>query len=259
MKYKLTLAGKELEIEIRNLAEQANADVLAKMGDTVVLTTCVMSEQKKEEVNYFPLTVYYEEKYYAVGKIRGSRYVKRETRPSEEAVCNSRLIDRAIRPRFLENFNREVQVITTVMSWDKENDPDILGLLSASLALAISDIPWKEPIGVVRVARINDEFVLNPGYPSYGDKEKSQMDFILAGVEKNGQILINMIEGNFREAGEDMILEAVEFSKKYLKELIEFQKKISEEIGKKKILIEPPQKDLELEKDVKSFLEGMKS
>ena len=251
MKYKLTLAEKELEIEIRNLAEQANADVLVRMGDTLVLTTCVMSKQEREGVDFFPLTVDYEERYYAAGKIRGPRYIKRETRPSDEAICNARLIDRAIRPRFPKDFKREVQVIATILSWDGENDPDILSLISASLALSLSDIPWQGPIAAVRIGRINGQFILNPNYEV---REKSEIDFVLAGGEKNGEIIINMIEGNFEEIGEESILEAFEFAKKYLKMLVDFQGEIAKKISKEKISIETLPKDLELEKEIKNFL-----
>jgi len=240
-KFKLDLAGKELKVEIRNLAEQANSDVLIRFGDTLVLTTCVMSKYDREEVDFFPLTVNYEERYYAAGKIRGSRYIRRETRPSGEAICNSRLVDRAIRPGFPENLKRGVQVIATVLSWDEKNDPDILSLISASLALSISDIPWQEPIAAVRIGKINGQFILNPNYE---EREKSKIDLILAGSEKNGEILINMIEGNFEEVEESSILEALEFSKEYLKKLVDFQREISKKIGKEKLLIETSPKDL---------------
>jgi polyribonucleotide nucleotidyltransferase len=250
-KFKITLGGKELLIEIKKLAEQANADVLVRMGETMVLTTCVMSGHEREDLNFFPLTVEYEERYYAAGKIRGPRYIKRETRPSDEAICNARLIDRAIRPLFPKDFKREVQVIATILSWDGENDPDILGLISASLALTISDIPWSGPIGAVRVSRVENKFILNPDYAT---REKSPMDFILAGTEKNGEIIVNMIDGSFEEVGEGVILEAFDFAQKYLKDLIDFQKKIREEVGKEKISFELPPRDLELEKEIKEFL-----
>ncbi|MBZ9569569.1 polyribonucleotide nucleotidyltransferase [Patescibacteria group bacterium] len=250
-KFKLDLAGKELKVEIRNLAEQANSDVLIRLGDTLVLTTCVMSKYDREEVDFFPLTVNYEERYYAAGKIRGSRYVRRETRPSGEAICNSRLIDRAIRPRFPKNLKRGVQVIATVLSWDERNDPDILSLISASLALSISDIPWQGPIAVVRIGRINGQFILNP---TYEEREKSEMELVLAGGKKDGDVLINMIEGNFEELEESSILGALEFSEKHLKKLVDFQREISKKIGKEKLLIETPPKDLELEKETKKFL-----
>ena len=250
-KFKLELGGKELIVEIRNLAEQANADVLLRLGDTLVLTTCVMSKEEKNGLDYFPLTVEYEERYYAAGKIRGPRYIKRETRPSDEAICNARLIDRAIRPLFPKDLKREVQVVTTVLSWDGQNDPDILGLISASLALSISDIPWQGPLAAVRVGKVNDHFILNPNYE---EREKSQIDLVIAGKEKQGEILANMLEGGFDETQEPLLLEAWEFSEKYLKKLIDFQKEIVGKIGKEKTSIAFPERDLDLENEVKKFL-----
>jgi polyribonucleotide nucleotidyltransferase len=251
MEFKLDLGGKELIVEIRNLAEQADADVFLRLGETMVLTTCVMSKEEVENLDYFPLTVEYEERYYAAGKIKGPRYIKRETRPSDEAICNARLIDRAIRPLFPKDLKREVQVVTTVLSWDGKNDPDILGLISASLALSISDIPWQGPLAAVRVGKINDHFILNPDYEK---REKGQIDLVISGVEKNGEILVNMLEGIFDEAQEPSLFETWEFSEKYLKKLINFQKEIIKKIGKEKIQISLPKKDLELEKEIKEFL-----
>jgi len=250
-KFKLELGGKELIVEIRNLAEQANADVFLRLGDTLVLTTCVMSKEEQDKFDFFPLTVEYEERYYAAGKIRGPRYIKRETRPSDEAICNARLIDRSIRPRFPKDLKREVQVVTTVLSWDGQNDPDILGLISASLALSISDIPWQGSLAAVRVAKVNNHFILNP---TYEERERSQIDLVIAGSEKDGEILVDMLEGGFDEVEEPFLLEAWEFFEKYLKELINFQKEIVAKIGKEKIQIPLTEKDLALENEIKEFL-----
>jgi len=250
-KFKLELGGRTLQVEIRSLAERANGEVMVRYGDTLILATCVMSKEKKEELSFFPLTVNYEERFYAAGKIYGSRYIKRETRPSDEAITNARLIDRTIRPRFPENLSREIQVIITVLSWDGENDPDIIGLLAASLTLSISDIPWSGPIAGLRIARANDQWILNP---TYEDKEKSDLDLVLAGSIKDGEILVNMIEANCQEAKEDLIMEAFDFSKKYFKKLIAFQEDISKKIGKEKIAIEALVPDLEIEKEIKEFL-----
>jgi len=250
-KFTLEIDGKKIEVEHKNLAEQANANILVRCGGTLFLATCVMNKGGREDLDFFPLTVEYEEKYYAAGKIKGSRYMKRESRPSDEAICNARLIDRAIRPRFDQDINREIQVITTVLSWDNENDPDVLGLISASLALSISDIPWNGPISAVRVIKKDGKLILNPNYE---ERENSELDIVFAAVSKNNNILINMIEGEAKETEENSILEALEFSKKYLKKIIDFQKEISEKIGKKKIIIEKPQSDIELEKDIKKFL-----
>lgn len=250
-KFNLKLGEKNLKVEIRNLAEQANGSVLVSYGDTLLLTTCVMSKKDREDIGFFPLTVEYQEKYYAAGKIKGPRYIKRESRPSDEAICNARLIDRAIRPRFPESLAREIQVITTVLSWDGQNDPDVLGLIASSLALSISDIPWQGPIGVVRVCQKDGKFVLNP---TYEEREDYQMDVIFAGMLENGEILINMVEGNCEEVDEKVILDALDFSEKHLKKVIAFQKEIIEKIGKEKLLLETSPVDNVLEKEIKEFL-----
>ncbi len=211
-----------------------------------------MTEEKREGLDFFPLTVEYEEKYYAAGKIKSSRYMKREGRASDEAICNARLIDRAIRPRFPEGLSKEVQVVTTILSWDGKNDPDILGLTGASLALSVSDIPWSSPIAVVRVCRRKGKFILNP---TYQEKEESDLEFIFSAVsdEKQG-FLINMIEGNADETDEDSVLEALEFSEKYLKKLIDFQEEISKKIGKEKAIFKTVEQDVSLEEEIKDFL-----
>ena len=252
-KFTLPLNGKELGVEIENLAEQSNGSCFLRYGDTEVLTTAVMSKEEKEGQGFFPLTVEYEERYYAAGKIKGSRYMKREGRPSDEAICNARLIDRAVRPLFPDNLAREVQIINTVLSWDGQNDPDVLSLISSSLAVLISDIPWQGPVAAIRIARVDDKFLLNP---TYEEKEKSQLDFVLSAVpqkEGSDELLINMMEGGFEEVEEKLILEMVDFAKPYLKKLIDFQLEIAKKIGKEKLSL-PPKANIELEKEIKKFL-----
>ncbi len=223
---------KEIRANFNNLAEQANGSVFVQAGETTVLVTAVMSKQDIEDRGFFPLTVEYEEKYYAAGKIKSSRFIKREGRPSDEAICNARLIDRAIRPRFPEGLLREVQVIATVLSWDGENDPDVLGLIGASLALSSSDIPWLGPVAALRVCRKDGNFIVNP---TYQEKENSDLDIVFSAVEgKNGELLINMIEGSGEEVEEKVILDALDFVQGYLREIIEFQKEIISQIGKEK-------------------------
>lgn len=158
------VAGRPLKIEISRIAEQANAAVMAIYGETAILVTVVMSDKDKE-ANYMPLTVDYEEKFYAAGKIYGSRFVRREGRPSEDAILSGRLVDRAIRPFFDKKLRRDVQVAVTVLSFDEENDPDFIALNAASIALGISDIPWNGPIAGIRVAKIGQKTILNPTYP----------------------------------------------------------------------------------------------
>ncbi|MCD6550263.1 polyribonucleotide nucleotidyltransferase [bacterium] len=250
--FTLNINGKELKAEIRNLTERANGGVFIRYGDTLVMATCVMSKEESKETNFFPLSVNYEERYYAAGKISGSRYIKREGRPSDEAVINSRLIDRAIRPRFPKELAREVQVIVTCLSWDGENDADILGLNAASLALSISDIPWKGPVAGVRISKINDKFIINP---TYDQREESDLDLIFSGTKENGELLINMIECSASEVDEETILKAFEFGRKYIEEIINFQERIKKEVGKEKITIQTF-KDPKIERTIKEWLEG---
>ena len=249
--FKLKIGNRELIVEIKNLAEQANGSCLVRYGDTEVLATAVMSKEEKEDRGFFPLSVNYEEKYYAAGKIRGARYIRRESRPTDEAVCNARLIDRAIRPLFPKNLKREVQVIATVLSWDGQNEPDILALQAASLALLISDIPWQGPVAAVRMGSLNNELILNP---TYEEREKSPMDFVLAGISREGKILINMMEGGFEETKEDLVLRTFDFGSSHLKKLIDFQLQIAKEIGKEKLVLKTPDLDKELKEEVKKFL-----
>jgi polyribonucleotide nucleotidyltransferase len=249
-KFKLELAGRELQIELQDLAEMSNGNVLVRYGDTVILATTCMSKEEKEDLGFFPLTVDYEERYYAAGKIRGARYIRREGRPTDEAILVSRLIDRAIRPLFPESLKREVQVIITCLSWDGQNDPDVLGLIGASLALSLSDIPWEGPISALRIGKKDNNFLINP---TYEEREKSDLDLVISVIPSKEEFLINMVEGGMNEISEDVILAAFEFAKPYLKEILEFQKKIIADFGKEKIKIEI-EKNPDLEKEVKNFL-----
>jgi len=253
MKFKLDLGGRELIAEINNLAEQTSGSVFLQYGETLVLATCVMSDKERESLDFFPLTVNYEEKFYAAGKIRGPRYIRREARPSDEAICNARLVDRAIRPLFPGNLNREVQVVVTVLSWDGQNEPDILGLLASSIALSISDIPWQGPVATVRIGKIGEQFILNP---TYAQREESEIDIVFAAKSGQTDLLINMLEGNFEEVGEETILAAYQFSKPFLKKLLDFQKEISAKVGKEKVNLAKPEIQLELEKEIKEVLEN---
>jgi len=250
-KFKLNIGNRDLTVEVRNLAEQASGSCLVRYGDTVVLATAVMSDREREGIDFFPLTVEYEERFYAAGKILGSRFMRRESRPSDEAILSARAIDRTIRPRFPKGFRKEVQVVITCLSWDASNDPDIVGYLAASLALSISDIPWSGPIASLRIGRINNQFILNPVYE---ERERSDLDLVLAAINQNGKFLINMIEMEGEEIDEKVILEAYSFAKPHLEKLIDFQKEIAKKIGKEKVAIEEPVKDLELEREIKEFL-----
>ena len=226
-KFETEIAGRKLIIESGLFANQANASVVARYGDTVVLATAVMSPEAREGINYFPLMVDYEEKFYASGKIKGSRFIKREGRPTDEAVLNSRLIDRALRPLFNQQMRNEVQIITTVLSIDQKNDPALVGTLAASTALAISDIPWNGPIGAVRIGEIDNQLVINP---INGEREKSLYDIFACGIEGK----INMIETTAKEAEEAKIFEALVQGQKVINQVVNFIKSIQAEIGKSK-------------------------
>jgi len=253
MKFNFKLGGQNLEVEINDMAEQANGSALVRYGDTLILATAVMAKEDRANLGFFPLTVEYQERYYAAGKIKGPRYIKREGRPSDEAICNARLIDRTIRPRFPKELAREVQVIITVLSWDGQNDPDIVGLIASSLALSVSNIPWQGPVGAVRVCQKDGKFFLNP---SYEERDGSGADIIFAGVleGRNNEILINMIEGELGEIEEGVVLDGLDFADNSFKELINFQKEIQQKVAKEKITLISPVKNESLEREIKAFL-----
>ena len=203
----LELAGKKLILETGELATKANGSVLATYGETVVLATAV-SQEASADIGYFPLSVDYEEKLYAGGRISTSRFIKRENRPTEEAILTARLIDRSIRPLFPKDFTKEVQIIITVLSVDQENDPDIVSLIATSAALAISDIPWNGPIAGIRVGRQNGGLILNP---TQQEKSFSDLDLVLA-ANKNGEVV--MIETAASEVDEKALVEATKLATK---------------------------------------------
>ncbi|OQX01068.1 polyribonucleotide nucleotidyltransferase [Candidatus Parcubacteria bacterium A4] len=245
------IGGKELKVEINDFAGQASGSGFIQYGDTVVLGAATMAKNEKEGMDFFPLSVEYEERFYAAGKIFGSRYMRREGRPSDEAVLTARLIDRTIRPLFPDYLKREIQVVSTCLSWDTENDPDIVAIMSASIALSLSDIPWMGPIAAVRIGKIDENFIINP---SYKEREASEIDMVLVGLEENDEIIINMIEADAKEADEKSFIEAVRFAKPLIKNLIDFQKDIRLKLGKEKIKIAEPISNVELEKEIKQFL-----
>ncbi|MDP3710189.1 MAG: polyribonucleotide nucleotidyltransferase [bacterium] len=235
-KYSRSLDGKEFIIELNNWAEQASGSVLVRLGDTLVLATAVMNPNPREGMDYFPLSVEYEEKFYATGKILGSRFIKRETRPSEEAILAGRFIDRSIRPRFDHRMRNEVQIVVTVLSIDDQNDPDVPGLLAASLALGISNIPWNGPIAGIRVGINEGKMILNP---ATNERNSATLDMIVSGTGDR----INMIEAGANEIPEETFAEAVEWGFNFIKELINFQQDIIKENGLKKTevpLLEAP-------------------
>ncbi|MBL7155173.1 MAG: polyribonucleotide nucleotidyltransferase [Candidatus Portnoybacteria bacterium] len=251
--FKMDWAGRKLKVEINQLAEQANGSVLLTYGETVILATCVMDSQVRE-VDYLPLTVDYEEKLYAAGKIKSGRFMKREGRASDEAIATGRMIDRVIRPGFNQKIRNGIHVVLTVLSFDKENDPDIPALIAVSLALAISDIPWDGPMAGLRIGRTsrgeNDskqEWVLNPAYQL---REKSDFDLVVAGKEDK----INMLEGGANQVPEEVLLDAMEFVQPHLKEIIKWQEKIVKEVKPTKAALVIKESPLELVKQVKDWL-----
>ena len=226
--FSLEVGGKTLTLEVSSLAGQANAAVLAKYGETAVLVTAVMTEHEAT-ANYLPLKVDYEERFYAAGKIIGSRYVRREGRPSEEAILTGRLVDRTIRPLFDQRIRREIQVVVTVLAIDEENDPDFVGLMGASLALAISNIPWKGPVAAVRVAKVNGALVVNPNNSDLKNPGCLFETFVAGPAGR-----INMIELSGSEAQEEETIEAFALAEKEIARLTEFVSGIAKEIGKPK-------------------------
>ena len=231
--FKLNISDKTLEVEFNNLAERTNSSVFVRMGNTVIMATAVMSNKEIEGIDFFPLTVAYEERFYAVGKILGSRFTKREGRPSEQSILTSRLIDRAIRPLFPKNFRREVQIIITCFAWDKETDLALLGAIAASIVLSTSDIPWDGPIAPVRIGSIKGEL---KAFPTFEQRETGDMDLLLTGLksESKKEILINMIDAGMNEIPEETILKAVEMSKKYHQDILNFKKILKTKWEKKK-------------------------
>ena len=248
--FELEIEGKPLTIIINDWASQSGGSCLVQYGETVVLANATMSQKNMEGLDFFPLTTEYEEKFYAAGKIFGSRFLKRESRPTDEAILASRMIDRAIRPLFPKDFKKEVQVIATVLSWDGENDPDIPAFIAASFALSISPIPWNGPLGGVRVGRVNGKFIFNP---TYQERLEGDMDLILTALSKDGEILINMIEMGAKEVSESDVMEATKFAQNYLKQIIEFQEKNAKGIAKPKAEF-VPMVELDIYKDIKEFL-----
>lgn len=248
--FEIKIGEKTLTIKTTNWTEQASGSCLVRMGETEVLATAVMSQKNLDGIDFFPLTVEYEERFYAAGKIFGSRFMKRESRPADSAILTSRMIDRAIRPLFPKDFKKEVQVVITCLSWDGENDPDILGLIAASFALSISNIPWAGPIGAIRIGRTNGEWILNP---TYRQREEGNVDLTLTAIEKDKSILINMIEVGAKEASEEDVLKAIESAEKNLKEIINFQKDAVKKIGKEKAVFSPAVES-GIEKEIREFL-----
>lgn len=228
--YSIEIGGKTLIAEFNNLAEQAHGSVMLKYGNTVVLATAVMGKVQRD-IDFFPLTVEYEERFYASGKILGSRFIRREGKPSDEAILSGRIVDRTIRPLFDHHIRNEVQVVLTVLSID-EDDPDVISVIGASLALGTSDIPWNGPVSAVRIGH-NNGFHINP---SYTERKKADISLDLVACGKDGNI--NMIEVASRECDEKQVSEALIKASEEIEKIQKWQENIIKEIGKTKKVIE---------------------
>ena len=224
--FEMQLGGRSFVIETGKMAKQANGSALVRYGDTVVLVAATASAAPREGVDFFPLTVDYEEKLYSVGKIPGG-FIKREGRPSESAILHSRMIDRPIRPLFPDGFRNDVQIVATVLSVDQDNPPEIAGMIGASCALCVSDIPFNGPIAGVHVGRVDGEFVINP---TVEQKKVSELNLTIAG----SQDAVMMVEAAANELPEEVILEAILFGHEAIKEIVAFQKEIAAACGKEK-------------------------
>jgi polyribonucleotide nucleotidyltransferase len=245
-------AGQPLTLTVSKLAGQANAAVLGTYGDTSVLATVVMGDEDRN-TDHFPLTVDYEERFYAAGKIIGSRFVRREGKPSEAAVLSGRLIDRTIRPLFDYRVRREVQVVITILSYDEENDPDFIALISTSAALAISDVPWNGPIAGVRLSRTKDgKTIINPQNSFFINSSDIGFDAFIAGTEDK----INMVELGGDEIKEDKVIESFDLVHNEIKKLINFQREIVSQIGRPKAQVALAEPSAELKEKVQAFLNG---
>lgn len=250
-KFETEWGGRKLIIETGRMAGQANGSCTVQYGDTVVLATATMSESKREGIDYLPLVVDYEERLYAAGKIKSSRFMKREGRPSDEAVLTGRLIDRSIRPLFNDEIRKDIQVVTTVFSVDGENDSDVPALIAATTALMISDIPWSGPIVGVRIGRIGEEWVINP---TYAAREKSALDLFISGTEDK----VLMLEAGAEEVSEKTMIEAVQFGQKHLKKVLILIEEVAKKVGRPKLVLPAlPSTDEEVKdrEEVKNIIE----
>ena len=238
------LIGKKiLSIETGKIAKQADGAALVRYGDTMVLATAVSAPEEKEEAGFFPLTVDYREKTYAAGKFPGG-FFKREGRPTLKEILTMRLIDRPVRPLFPETYLREVQIMSMVLSADKENDPDILAMIGASAALSISSIPFGGPTGSVRVGQINGEFVVNP---THAELATSSIDLVVSGTEE----AVMMVESSGKEVPEERMVDAIMFGHTFIKEVVQLQKELLVTCGKEKQHVPPDKLDVALLEEIK--------
>ena len=246
--FSLDIGGRMLTVKFTPLAPQTNGAVLVQYGETTVLVTATMGKIDRLESGFFPLVVDYEERFYAAGKILGSRFVRREGRPSEGAILTARLIDRSIRPLFDQSMRREIQVVATVLSIDTDNDPDFPALIGASIALATSDIPWNGPISAIRIGLVNNEFKVNP---TYQERNEGQLDFFLSSADNK----ITMLEVGGDEVPEEKILQATNIALTEIEKLQKFQSEIIKEMAKPKTSVVLKQIDPTIRSKTKEFIQ----
>ncbi|HLF79481.1 MAG TPA: polyribonucleotide nucleotidyltransferase [Dehalococcoidia bacterium] len=246
--YEIEVGGRSLIIETGRLATQASGSITVALGETVVLVTACATTQPREGIDFFPLTIDFEERLYAVGKIPGS-FPRREGRPSTDAILAGRMTDRALRPLFPKGFRNDVQIIVTVLSADMENDPDVLATIGASAALSISDIPFDGPVSAMRVGRVNGELVL---YPTYSELQSSDLDLIVSSTREK----VIMVEAGAKSVSEDVFLSAVRLAHEANQKLIESQDQMVRELGKTKMSYKTKDMDPAIEAAVADFLKG---
>ena len=245
--FKTAIGGKLLELEIGKVCELANGQVMVRYGDTVVNVTACASKEPRPDIDFFPLSCDYEEKMYAAGKIPGG-FIKREGRPSEKAILNSRLMDRPLRPLFPKGFFNDVQVVATVMSVDDDAPSEIAAMIGSSVALAISDIPWEGPTGSVLIGMVDGQFIVNP---SLEQREASTMHLVVSGTKE----AIMMVEAGAQEVPEDTILDAIMFAHEEIKKIVEFIEEIVKEVGTPKMDIELYKVPEDIEAAVREYAE----
>jgi polyribonucleotide nucleotidyltransferase len=240
-----TIGGRAFEVQVGKVAQLANGSAVVRYGDTVVLVTAVSSSEPREGIDFFPLSVDYEERLYSVGKIPGG-FIKREGRPTEKAILTSRLIDRPIRPLFPKGYRNDVQVIATVLSVDQDCTPDVVAMIGSSVALSISDIPFDGPTGSVIIGLIDGEFVINP---TMAQREKSSMHLVVSGTKD----AIMMVEAGANEVPEEVMLDAILFAHEEIKKIVNFIEEIVKEVGKSKQEVELFTIDKAIEKEVREY------
>ena len=246
--FKTAVGGRLLQMEIGKVCELANGQVMVRYGDTVVNVTACASKEPRPDIDFFPLSCDYEEKMYAAGKIPGG-FIKREGRPSERAVLNSRLMDRPLRPLFPKGFFNDVQVVATVMSVDPDCSPEIVAMIGSSVALAISDIPWEGPTASVLIGMVDGEFVVNP---TLAQRQASTLHLVVSGTKE----AIMMVEAGAQEVPEDVVLDAIMFAHEEIKKIIVFIDEVIEEIGKPKMAVNLYKVPEEIDQAVREYAEG---